>query len=81
MWAQIKEKREIAKRTLFVTFDLLGRQVDFKPGQYFWVTLGSIRPTTTRRARDGTFRSLPRRASGAFWAFVRVSATRLSSAP
>ncbi len=39
MRAQIKEKSEIAKGTLFVTFDLLGRQVDFKPGQYFWVTL------------------------------------------
>jgi ferredoxin-NADP reductase len=37
--AQIKEKREVAKGTLLVIFDLLGREVDFKPGQYFWVTL------------------------------------------
>jgi ferredoxin-NADP reductase len=37
--ALIKEKREVAKGTLLVTFDLLGREVDFKPGQYFWVTL------------------------------------------
>jgi ferredoxin-NADP reductase len=37
--AQIKEKREVAKGTLLVTFDLLGRQVDFEPGQYFFVTL------------------------------------------
>ena len=36
---QIKEKREVAKGTLLVIFDLLGREVDFKPGQYFWVTL------------------------------------------
>ena len=37
--ALIKEKREVAKGTLLVVFDLLGREVDFKPGQYFWVTL------------------------------------------
>ena len=39
MRALIKEKREVAKGTLQVTFDLLGQEVDFKPGQYFWVTL------------------------------------------
>jgi len=39
MRAQIKEKREVAKGTLMVVFDLLGKEVDFKPGQYFWVTL------------------------------------------
>jgi ferredoxin-NADP reductase len=37
--AKIKEKREVAKGTLMVTFDLLGQEVDFEPGQYFWVTL------------------------------------------
>ena len=39
MRARIKEKREVAKGTLLVVFDLLGEQVDFQPGQYFWVTL------------------------------------------
>ena len=39
MRARIKEKREVAKGTLLVVFNLLGREVDFKPGQYFWVTL------------------------------------------
>ncbi len=39
MRARIKEKREVAQGTLLVIFDLLGREVDFKPGQYFWVTL------------------------------------------
>jgi ferredoxin-NADP reductase len=39
MRAQIKEKREVAKGTLLVIFDLLGRDVAFTPGQYFWVTL------------------------------------------
>jgi ferredoxin-NADP reductase len=39
MRAQIKEKRMVAKGTLLVVFDLLGREVEFKPGQYFWVTL------------------------------------------
>jgi ferredoxin-NADP reductase len=37
--AQIKEKREVAKGTLMVVFDLLGAEVDFTPGQYFWVEL------------------------------------------
>ena len=39
MKAKIAEKREVAKGTLYVVFDLLGHEVDFKPGQYFWVTL------------------------------------------
>ena len=39
MQAKIKEKREVAKGTLMVVFDLLGEEVDFRPGQYFWVTL------------------------------------------
>ena len=39
MRAQIKEKREVARGTLMVVFDLLGAEVDFEPGQYFWVTL------------------------------------------
>ena len=39
MRAKIKEKREVAKGTLMVVFDLLGEEVDFRPGQYFWVTL------------------------------------------
>jgi ferredoxin-NADP reductase len=37
--ARIKEKREVARGTLLVVFDLLGREVSFRPGQYFWVTL------------------------------------------
>jgi ferredoxin-NADP reductase len=40
--AKIKEKREVAKGTLLVIFDLLGRKVDFEPGQYFFVTLPDI---------------------------------------
>jgi ferredoxin-NADP reductase len=42
MQARIKEKREVAKQTLLVTFDLLGREIDFEPGQYFFVTLPDI---------------------------------------
>jgi ferredoxin-NADP reductase len=37
--ARINEKTEVAKGTLMVVFDLLGKEVDFTPGQYFWVTL------------------------------------------
>jgi ferredoxin-NADP reductase len=40
--ARIKEKQEVAKETLLVTFDLLGEQVDFRPGQYFFVTLPDV---------------------------------------
>jgi ferredoxin-NADP reductase len=39
MQAVIKDKVEVARGTLFVTFDLQGQDVDFEPGQYFWVTL------------------------------------------
>src|SRR4026207_229171 len=39
MKATIKEKREVAKGTLMVVFDLGGEDVDFQPGQYFWVEL------------------------------------------
>ena len=39
MKATIKEKQEVAKGTLFVTFDLGGEDVEFQPGQYFWVEL------------------------------------------
>ncbi len=39
MRAVIREKREVAKGTLLVIFDLLGAEVDFRPGQYFWVEL------------------------------------------
>ena len=39
MQARIKEKTEVAKRTLMVVFDLRGEEVDFVPGQYFWVEL------------------------------------------
>jgi ferredoxin-NADP reductase len=37
--AAIKEKQEVAERTLLVTFDLQGERFDWKPGQYFWVEL------------------------------------------
>jgi ferredoxin-NADP reductase len=37
--ALVKEKREVAKGTLLVLFDLQGREVEFIPGQYFWVEL------------------------------------------
>jgi ferredoxin-NADP reductase len=42
MRAEIREKREVAKGTLLVIFDLLGEEVDFKPGQYFFVTLPDV---------------------------------------
>jgi len=35
----VKETREVAKGTLLAIFDLQGEEVDFRPGQYFWVEL------------------------------------------
>jgi ferredoxin-NADP reductase len=37
--ALVKETREVAEGTLFVVFDLQGEELDFRPGQYFWVEL------------------------------------------
>jgi ferredoxin-NADP reductase len=37
--ATIKEKREVARGTLLVVFDLLGDELEYEPGQYFWVEL------------------------------------------
>ena len=42
MRALIKEKQEVAKGTLLVIFDLLGREVDFEPGQFFNLTLPDV---------------------------------------
>lgn len=42
MKAKIKDKKEIAKGTLLVTFDLLGNQIDFKAGQYFFITIPKL---------------------------------------
>ena len=42
MRARIKEKQEVAKGTLLVTFDLLGEDFAFRPGQYFFVTLPDV---------------------------------------
>ena len=39
MRARIRESREVARETLFVVFELDGEEVDFRPGQYFWVEL------------------------------------------
>jgi ferredoxin-NADP reductase len=39
MRAVIKEKREVARGTLLVLFDLGGADLDYRPGQYFWVEL------------------------------------------
>ena len=39
MRALVKETREVAEGTLLVIFDLQGEELDFRPGQYFWVEL------------------------------------------
>ena len=39
MKAKIKEKKEIAEGTLLVIFDLLGKEINFNPGQFFSLTL------------------------------------------
>ena len=39
MKATLTQKEEVAKGTLLAVFDLQGEEVDFQPGQYFFVTL------------------------------------------
>lgn len=39
MKAKIKEKREVAKGTLLLKYDLLSRKISFKPGQYFYISI------------------------------------------
>jgi ferredoxin-NADP reductase len=39
MRATISEKRQVATGTLLVLFDLGGAELDYRPGQYFWVEL------------------------------------------
>jgi ferredoxin-NADP reductase len=39
MRAKIKDKKEVAKGTMLFEYDLLGEEVSFKSGQYFFVTL------------------------------------------
>ncbi len=43
MKVRLKEKREIAKETLYLEFDLLGQELNFEPGQFFQLTL--LNPT------------------------------------
>jgi ferredoxin-NADP reductase len=40
--ARIEKKQDVAKGTLLVTFDLMGEELDFRPGQYFFVTLPDV---------------------------------------
>ena len=51
MRTTIKEKREVAKRTLLVLFDLGGTELDYRPGQYFWVELLEPRYEDEKGAR------------------------------
>jgi ferredoxin-NADP reductase len=39
MRVKIKNKKEIAKNTLLVDFDISEKEISFKPGQYFFITL------------------------------------------
>jgi len=39
MKAEISDKKEIAEGILWVKFDLLGKKIDFKPGQFFYIDL------------------------------------------
>ena len=39
MKAEIIDKKEIAEGILWVKFNLLGKKIDFKPGQFFYINL------------------------------------------
>ena len=53
MQARISDKQEIARETLLVTLDLLGEQVEFQPGQYFFAR-SPIRGIRTTAGCAGT---------------------------
>lgn len=42
MKAKIKQKKVIAKGTLLVEFELVNEEIDFQPGQFFFVTLPKL---------------------------------------
>jgi hypothetical protein len=77
--AHVREKREVAKGTLLVVFDLLGREVDFTPGQYFWVTL--LDPSyEDEKGPPRHISVVTSPTSAACSVFARVCATARSSA-
>ncbi len=39
MKAEVKEKKEIAKGTLLIKFDVSDKEISFRPGQFFFITL------------------------------------------
>ncbi len=39
MKARIKDKKEVAEKTLRIAFDLMGEKIDFKAGQFIYVTI------------------------------------------
>jgi len=67
MRARVKEKQEVAKGTLLVTFDLLGEEVDFQPGQYFFVTSPDVGNQEERRLRRHITVVTSPNANGACW--------------
>ena len=80
MRVTIKEKREVVKGTLFVTFDLQDEEVDLKPGQYFFVTLPE-----SPRGREGASPDLSVVTSpnekGTLGLVTRAEAARTTMAP
>jgi ferredoxin-NADP reductase len=50
MRATVKDKREVARGTLFYVFDA-GERFDFRPGQYFWVEVVNPPYTDDRGSR------------------------------
>ena len=40
--ATIRERKEIAEGTMMITYDLRGEEVQFRPGQYFFITIPKL---------------------------------------
>lgn len=60
MKAKIKDKKEIAKGTLLVIFDLMGKPISFKAGQYFFLTIPKLNyPDTVGNLRHFSFVNSP----------------------
>src|ERR1044072_5288067 len=78
----VKETREAASGTLLVVFDLQGEEVDFRPGQYFWVELLESPHEDERglRRHFSVVTSPTQRGGVGVWSRVRAAASKKTRA-
>lgn len=84
MKAKIKDKKEVAESTLKVVFDLMGQKIDFKAGQYIFISIpNSPYPDDKGNRRHFTISSPPEEKDIAITTRIRPSGFKkwLSEAP